>query len=361
MNWIEQNWVKNTILSCSSILVSLVIIELILIVFNPSNLSQSSNKPVYFSQDSDYGRLGGAYGNMCEYGWCPNEGIYISKKLWGDEVIYDVKYTIDKARMRVTPFNSENPDNDMVINFFGGSHTFGEGLNDNETLPYFVHKQTNYRTYNFGFHGYGIHNGLYRLPSLPRNNDLNEKVINVILTSSAHGNRSSCELSFTDGHPKYEINKSRKQGEAFVLYRGKCNNKVRSFISKVIYKLNLTKYSQLATLILNYINSYKTSKEKKISLYKAIILEFNRISISRGEKLIVMYQASPPPSDNNIPISLNEKIIEFLKENNISVFNAGLNRNRKYYIHERDRHPSALANKEKAKMLVSYLKSNFDN
>jgi hypothetical protein len=40
--------------------------------------------------------------------------------------------------------------------FFGGSFTFGEGLNDKETLPFFFSAVApEYESYNYGFSGYG--------------------------------------------------------------------------------------------------------------------------------------------------------------------------------------------------------------
>ena len=46
----------------------------------------------------------------------------------------------------------------MRINFFGGSQTFGEGLNDDETIPALVQKKTRvHRVYNYAYRGYGPH------------------------------------------------------------------------------------------------------------------------------------------------------------------------------------------------------------
>ena len=41
--------------------------------------------------------------------------------------------------------------------FFGDSFTYGEGVNDDETLPYLFEKLSGgrYRAYNLAFHGYG--------------------------------------------------------------------------------------------------------------------------------------------------------------------------------------------------------------
>lgn len=44
--------------------------------------------------------------------------------------------------------------------FFGDSFTIGEGVQDNETLPFYFGTHANARIYNFGFHGYGPHQAL---------------------------------------------------------------------------------------------------------------------------------------------------------------------------------------------------------
>ena len=74
---------------------------------------------------------------------------------YNDEVVFDVTYTIDKNGLRISPLphNSNAP----AILFFGGSFTYGEGVNDDETAPYLTGILTdrNYAIYNFGIHGHG--------------------------------------------------------------------------------------------------------------------------------------------------------------------------------------------------------------
>jgi hypothetical protein len=72
------------------------------------------------------------------------------------------------------PSNGSNKNTDCVL-FFGDSFTFGEGVNDDEALPYLVGQQSGgqYHTYNFGFHGYGPHQMLAMLEYR-----LEEKIIN---------------------------------------------------------------------------------------------------------------------------------------------------------------------------------------
>ena len=48
--------------------------------------------------------------------------------------------------------------------FFGDSMCFGEGLNDNETIPYYFEKSNiDYRSINYGFMGHGPSHMLYTI------------------------------------------------------------------------------------------------------------------------------------------------------------------------------------------------------
>lgn len=73
----------------------------------------------------------------------------------GDEVEYDVTYEIDRLGRRTTPWTSATPATESVL-FFGGSNTFGEGLGQTDTLPYwFGATAAGYRPYNYSAPGWG--------------------------------------------------------------------------------------------------------------------------------------------------------------------------------------------------------------
>lgn len=84
----------------------------------------------------------------------PNvRAIHIQTNPDGSE-IFRAKYRIDGRGLRVTPERASVP----AIVFFGCSFTFGEGVDDDASMPYRVGLlQPAYRAYNFGFHGYGPH------------------------------------------------------------------------------------------------------------------------------------------------------------------------------------------------------------
>lgn len=92
-------------------------------------------------------------------GFVPVKGtVARSSKTERGRMLYDVTYTIGPDGLRVGPRIADNPLSACVV-FFGDSFTFGEGLQDAETLPYQVALQSEgrIRTFNLGFHGYGPH------------------------------------------------------------------------------------------------------------------------------------------------------------------------------------------------------------
>ena len=74
--------------------------------------------------------------------------------------LYTVTYTLDSNGRRVTP--PANNRSECVV-FFGDSYTFGEGLDDRETMPWLVGTQSGYSVVNLGFSGYGPHQMLAAL------------------------------------------------------------------------------------------------------------------------------------------------------------------------------------------------------
>jgi hypothetical protein len=94
----------------------------------------------------------------------PSAQVDSTKKL-GDDLVYRVIYSIDEYSRRVTPTKNLEQ-RDRFILFFGDSFVFGEGVQDDETLPYHVSAMApRYRAYNYGFSGYGPQQMLAKLQS----------------------------------------------------------------------------------------------------------------------------------------------------------------------------------------------------
>lgn len=102
--------------------------------------------------------FGGNYGEqsfvpdpVCGYRFQPCERFHSVKMLEGDTV-YDVTYNIHCNGTRVSGAGQGN----KHLLFFGCSFTFGEGLNDSQTLAWRMGElMPQYSTYNFGGSGYG--------------------------------------------------------------------------------------------------------------------------------------------------------------------------------------------------------------
>jgi len=98
-------------------------------------------------------------------GWVPvKEKVVHWKRYYKDELLFDVTYEIDEHGLRVSNAEPSTNSSECVL-FFGGSFTFGAGVNDSETMPYIVSSisSTRLRTYNFGYSAYGAHQMLSAL------------------------------------------------------------------------------------------------------------------------------------------------------------------------------------------------------
>ena len=83
-----------------------------------------------------------------------------------DTPTYEVTYETDAFGLRVGPEESLPAAMDCVL-FFGGSFTFGEGVENDETMPYRVAvlARGRFSVRNFGFAGYGPHQMLAQIES----------------------------------------------------------------------------------------------------------------------------------------------------------------------------------------------------
>ncbi|MDH3317789.1 MAG: hypothetical protein OER43_18745, partial [Gammaproteobacteria bacterium] len=96
-------------------------------------------------------------------GYGPRRGVVTEAvKRHRGEPVYRATYSIGENGLRLTP---AAPAAATSVLFFGGSVTFGEGLDDDQSMPYRVGARYggDVRVYNFGFHGYGPHQMLAAL------------------------------------------------------------------------------------------------------------------------------------------------------------------------------------------------------
>jgi len=97
-------------------------------------------------------------------GYAPGPGTQgVWSRVIGDDPVFRIDVSIDANGYRTMP-EAESVALPCVF-FFGGSYTFGSGVNDNETAPYVVAEATagRFRVFNLAYRGYGPHQMLASL------------------------------------------------------------------------------------------------------------------------------------------------------------------------------------------------------
>jgi hypothetical protein len=256
------------------------------------------------------------------------------RKYYGKELIFDVVYTIDADGLRISPpFNPGN--NNGGILFFGGSFTFGTGVNDKETMPYQVGIKTRgrYRVYNFGFRGYGPHQMLSAIEHGLVDGIVKYKPRYAIYQALLGHIGRAAGLGFWDEYgPKYILNK-----DGTIIYAGHFDKQLtRILIKSLIFrKILVKKLSQLHF------------DKKYVNLFIEILSASRKMIESRypGCEFHVIFR-----DDNNH--KNNAEVLEKLKEKGIIVHlisdifkgvSASVKKSQ-LRISKHDAHPTPLAN-----------------
>lgn len=91
------------------------------------------------------------------------------------EVIYNINMQSDEFGRRITPQPEAKKTNRHLV-FLGCSYTIGEGVEQDETLPYYTANATeNYKAYNLGYHGATISDTWVFLNKMDMLQDVSEK------------------------------------------------------------------------------------------------------------------------------------------------------------------------------------------
>lgn len=187
---------------------------------NISYISDSSTSKITTRQEGDYGSKGSwlrrQYANGLGYKYKANLRNHRSRKIaipenGSREVVYDVVYNIDERGNRITPLDDLKTyrESNNAILFLGDSFTFGEGLNDNETLSYFLQKFSNRPALNTGMHGYGTHQALRILEDneLYHSRTKDFDVTSIIYRALPdHVNRAAGYSPWDNSGPCYKVN-----------------------------------------------------------------------------------------------------------------------------------------------------------
>jgi hypothetical protein len=350
---IYLNRVRDFFIAIISLTVTLAIVEMGL-GYLPGLLAKKVEgglqaRSTYFDSNQQYNTP--AYWRLTEFGSQPRPGEFRARKLASDgELIYEVNYTIGADGFRLTP-QFEGGAN-RSFNFLGDSFTFGEGVQDQETMAYFVGEEfrksgKQVTVKNFGMSGGGVHQALAILQSKAPT----DARIHFVLTTPWHASRAACADFFALGSPKYVLGTS---GE--VVRDGYC----RSFawvenspkaVRGLITSSNIFKLIQDSLFVIS-------DQDKQVELYLGILKTVAKEISSRGEVLVIGFIKA----DESWFVGSynNEKIVATIKGMGINVIDMTLSKTnedlpRNFYLHELDKHPTAAANLQRAKLLLNNL------
>ena len=303
---------------------------------------KSNQALVTFATESSY-TSGDYFQRIPNFGYRISPGIHTSSKLTtSGEIIYDVVYTIGPDGYR-KDIASESYD----AFIYGGSYVFGEGLNDNETLSYFLHKNHGISSKNLGIHGYGLHQALYNIQQ--GLTSFKTGGVNILVTAPWHSLRSSCKKPYSDGTPRYIFH------SGFLKHKGVCNyNHPESLWAKIISKSNIMQLIKRATS-----NHENTITDGDMKLYIEIIKEIKRLSSKNDTLLVIAYIGAADERLKNTKWTNESLIVELadIADNlvDVSLADKRENLDQRFYIHKLDQHPSPLANEHRAELLHKVL------
>jgi hypothetical protein len=256
------------------------------------------------------------------------------------QVIYSITYSTDTNSLRITPIDSTKP-RTKYAQFFGCSMTFGEGVQNKETLPYYFAKfDSTYRPYNFAYSGYGPHQMLARLETNNLKNIVKEKSgVGFYIYINDHVSRvigTMTNFSYNGGNAPYyhKEGKGIKREGLFIETR-----RMRSWFYEKMLKSNILKLFKIGY-------PFKISDED-YELTAEVMAESSRLykeQFGNDNFYVIIY---PTTVDSSL-------IINLLKQKGVKVLDYSklFNPLEKKYAIPYDEHPTALANEILIKQLV---------
>jgi len=264
-----------------------------------------------------------------------------------DSIVYNVNYTFVNGK-RYIPNNMNSSNNHLY--FLGCSHVFGDGLNDNQTLPYFVNKYANkkYKISNYGFSGYGTHQALSILKNeILLSKEIEENTNSCVIYSfiPAHFERAAGYKLWDPNGPKYEVENNQ------LIFKGSFdeNNFIKeNYVTKRLKTIWKNAY------IYKSIFAPKLKTEDVIRVSE-IVKEMASVLKEKNIRFIVLLGRS------DLNNTKENKFYQELKLNQIEhyfVSNIIPNINDKDYTIYGDGHPNEKYNSVLGKFLVKKLNSN---
>lgn len=285
-------------------------------------------------------------------GWGPiSPGRFHVKKTYArtGKTIYNVVYTINSHLLRET----KSCDTCATIAFFGDSFTFGEGLNDTDTLPQIFANDIDrkMRIVNLGYSAYGPQQFLRE-----EQTGRFDKVIGahpklfVFLTAPWHAQRTGCKAEWVMLAPRYIL----KDGK--LVHAGSCLDG----------RSPLWPWAEHSAAYRAFIEPFfeKTDHED-IEVYIRILLAATKLAHEKyGVPTIILFMNARNSYLSGTGFT-NDEIVQRLRDGGALVVDASLTKEEalpsmKAKLHiVGDGHPTGLANQFRAAILKHYIEQNF--
>jgi hypothetical protein len=258
--------------------------------------------------------------------------------------IYKANYTIDSNLLRETRSAETGP----TIVFFGDSFTFGEGLNDADTLPQAFadllgRKQ---RVLNLAFSGYGPQQFLAELQTGRFDEVIGAQPrLFIFMTSAGHTERTACKPFWMRWAPRYALENGQ------VALKGACYEglslRMREWLENMAsYRLFIEHYLQKVT-------------HEDVELYIRILLAaVNQAKEKYGLVTLIPY----------IPVGdylkgtgfSDDEIVQRLRDGGAMVVDVSLveDESTGALTIEGDGHPTPLANRLRASIIKDYIENH---
>ena len=262
--------------------------------------------------------------------------------------LWKATYSFDKDRLRITP-DSTGIVHDKYAQFYGCSFTFGWGVENDETLPYFFGKEEpEFKPYNFAYSGYGPHQMLTLLKEgKPKQVVKESEGIGVYIYIDDHIGRM---IPGTRSYKRYESKTPYYTFEnGNFIYKGLFED--IAFFPKFFYKLmsksNIFKYFNLEYPFKIKAEDYDLAAK----MVKASADLYKR-QFGNDNFFVVIY---PSP----FPYQSNQIMVDDLKKEGLKVFDYSdfLDMKNPEYAIENDNHSTPLANQLVMEKFISDLKT----
>ncbi len=324
-----RGWVRNATLTVAPVVFGLAAIEAYCVVAFPSRIEiitpgYSVSRPIL--------------------GWGPGQpGVFHHTMLAPNtgQVIFDADYTIGPQLIRVVVSAEAGP----VVAFFGDSGTFGLGVPDAQTLPqlYADAIERRSRVLNLAFSGFGPQQFLRALEAGVYDTLLKETSAFVFPTVPWHAEWSGCMRDFMMRAPRYELVDGQPS------FRGTCGKRWAGWLQ------SLSSISSIYSVLVEPLLGRAGTAE--MDLYIAIFVRAGQLAREKyGAATVILYI----PDANYVRHTgyTDQQIMQRLRDGGLVVIDGGLDPASfpgQDLTIPADGHPTALANRVRAAMLVKAL------